>query len=216
MIKHNIWVVLIVFMILLTTMVIWQGMEKGGEQEVSPTSTSSLLLPQLDVGKMVAFTLQRTDGNETLILERGESGQWVLKQPPAEITDVPTIEANFSQLASMRILSTPMLTSGLEDLGLMPPVYRILIQNQDGTQLLFNIGNETPTGSGYYVLTPDRRIVVVSKFALDTIIAMLNQPPMLTPTPTLTPTIELTEQPESTPTETSSAETPTPEITPTP
>ncbi len=216
MIKQNTWIALIVLMLLLVTMVIWQGVATNEEIDVIPTSTSSLLLPQLDVGKIVAFTLQRSEGNETLILEKDETGGWVLKQPASELTDSASVDANLSQLASIRILSAPMLDVGLEDLGLKPPMYRLLIQLEDGQQLILNVGSETPTGSGYYVLTPERRIVIVNKFTLDAIIAMLDQPPILEPTPTPSPTVEPTSEVEGISTETPSVEPPNQEVTPTP
>lgn len=215
MIKQNTWIALIVLMLLIAVMVIWQGVQSSQVTEVVATPTSDLLLPQLDVGKIVKFTLQRAEDRQTLILEKME-GQWVLKQPEAPMTDSASVETNLSQLVSMRILSAPMLNATLEELGLKPPVYRLLIQLENGEQLVFNIGSETPTGSGYYLLTPQRRIVVVSKFTLDTIIAMLDQPPILEPTPTPTPTLEPTEEVESTITETSQSATPTMISTPTP
>lgn len=213
MIKQNTWIALIVFMLLLVVMLILQGVKTSKVAEVAPTPTSGLLFPQLDVGKIVAFTLQRSESFERLVLEKME-GQWVLKEPAAEMTDTAIVESNLSQLVSLRILSAPTLNATLEELGLKPPVYRILIQLEDGEQLVLNVGSETPTGSGYYLLTSYRRVVVVNKFALDTIIAMLDQPPILEPTPT--PTLEPTEEVESTSTGTPEGITPTLENTPTP
>jgi hypothetical protein len=84
---------------------------------------------------------------------------------------------------------------------LEPSAYQIVFYLDDGRQILLNIGKETPTGSGYYVLTSDRKLLIVSKFSLDNLIGYLKKPPLLatvTPTPSSsTPAVE-TSQPSAT------------------
>jgi hypothetical protein len=79
---------------------------------------------------------------------------------------------------NVRITSRPQTIPDLETVGLDPAAYTILIETNDGKQLLVNVGNLTPTESGYYVLTQDRIIYVAGKSGFDGLIKFLENPPI--------------------------------------
>jgi hypothetical protein len=64
------------------------------------------------------------------------------------------------------------------------PAYRFKVSFQDGKQKTVYIGKLTPTKSGYYARLEDGNPVVVSKYAVENLINLLDKPPIATPVPT--------------------------------
>jgi hypothetical protein len=66
----------------------------------------------------------------------------------------------------------------------MVPVYRITISLEDRQQINVYVGKATATGSGYYVRLGEKDVSVVSKYNLDSILNLSQNPPIKsTPTP---------------------------------
>jgi hypothetical protein len=84
----------------------------------------------------------------------------------------------------------------LEAMGLAAPRFRLLVSAADGRQMYADIGNETPTGSGYYVLSSDRSVSIVNNFSLEPILGLIDNLP---PASTATPAEAGTSIPETTP-----------------
>jgi hypothetical protein len=77
----------------------------------------------------------------------------------------------------------------LQAYGLEEPQQQVTLAVQDEGRIvrhLLSIGNETPTGDAYYVLKEgDRRVHIVAKSALDSVLDLAQSPPFPEPTPTL-------------------------------
>jgi Domain of unknown function (DUF4340) len=183
MIRRNTLIVLGLFILLLGGTLIWQR-TKGKTTGAEATATSETApLISYDETSMQSISLQAAD-NRRVKLVRGEDGNWKLSYPPAEATDAEAVKTAIFQLLSVRISSIPQTVPDLKTVGLDQAAYTILIELKDGKQYLINVGNITPTESGYYVLTPDRTVYIVSKYNLDNFIKLLENPPiLLTPTP---------------------------------
>jgi hypothetical protein len=89
------------------------------------------------------------------------------------------------QLASLYTVSRLMEIPQMSAMGLEPPAYRLLVITTDGKQSVVSVGSMTPTQSGYYVLSSDRNVYIVSKAALDPVLQLIDTPPVMpTPSPT--------------------------------
>ncbi len=182
MIRRSTWIVLLVFLVVLAGFLYMQRSSQGEEIEIPPTSSSQKLF-ELAESDLASVTIQGSDGN-TVVLNRSEEGEWVLAQGPSGETDVAAIQSALGQILNAQIVSSPGSLPGLEALNLENALFKILLIGQDGNQILINIGKETPTGSGYYVLTSNQRqVVVVNKFGIDALLNFLVNPPLM-PTPT--------------------------------
>lgn len=202
MIRRSTLVVLGVFILMLVLAWALQN-RQAAAPEATPTATEEAFIP-FAVSDLASLRIIGPDGS-VLYISRKAGGSWTLIQPALEgVLDSARVDANLSQLVSVSPLTRLEAAVGLESMGLVTPQYVIRLQSQRGEETLLEVGNETPTQSGYYVQVDNAAVLVAQKFAVQAVIDMLKQIP-LQPTPT--PEASIT--PEGT-------ETPLAELTPTP
>ena len=175
MIRRSTWIILGIFILLSAATFFWQKYGKEAEAKATPTAEQDLLLNLTS-----KVTGLRIEGVRSDIVEvsRDAQGQWKLTIPAGQETDTGAVEAAVSQLSSLRILSAFEQGLDLGGAGLVVPSYRITTSLEDGESIVLNIGKATATGSGYYVQMGEKGIYVVSKYSLDSIIKLLQNPPI--------------------------------------
>ena len=197
MIRRSTLVVLVIFAVLVAVLVFWQRSQENAPAEPTSTPAQTNLF---DLNSNITYLRLEKVGGAVVELQLGDDGNWKLTWPLAENTDVGAVQNAVTQLLSSRILTTLDTLPGMDTIGLASPVYRILIGLDDGSQITINVGNSTPTGSGYYVVVSGRPLYVVNKSGLDSVLNLIDSPPIEpTPTPETTPTIESESTPVSTP-----------------
>jgi hypothetical protein len=146
-------------------------------------------------------------------LSRIESGEWIVTLPMEAPADQAQAEAAATQVSALRVLDETDLQA--RDVGLSPVEYTITLKFTGGTEHTLEIGDQTPSMSGYYARLDDGPIVILSSPGIESLIGMLTTPPYLatiTPSPapvTETPTsITGTGTMESLPTATPGTGTP--------
>lgn len=162
----------------------------------------------LEPEDVVAYLFNAEDGvpsgirivaktGEVVEVARTADGAWELIQPLEASADQGAAEAAASQITTLRIEDTiPDLD--LDIVGLQDPEYVIIVRFNDDVERKVNIGVITPTETGYYALTPDGAVVIVSKTSIDSLLNLLRNPPYLE-TPTPSPVATETPLPTSTP-----------------
>ena len=138
---------------------------------------------------------------QPLILRR-ESPQadWQVVQPAPQGNEIPDQERISTAIFNLTTLSAHgQVPSGtdLTTLGLLSPAYVVTVRLKDGKTWKVEIGNETPIGSGYYARF-NGRLLIVDKYAVDSLLGLLSKPPLITPMPTSTPTPPVTATPPPT------------------
>jgi hypothetical protein len=118
-------------------------------------------------------------------VSRESGGAWKLVEPAGQPADVTRIESAVTQVGFLQVTSTLEDPPALSVVGLQPPRYRLSAVGQDGKEQVAFIGDQTPTQTGYYAQREGGPLVVVSQFALDSLLELFNNPPVL-PTPTTT------------------------------
>jgi hypothetical protein len=177
MIRKSTWIVLLIFAILLAVVLLWQRMQDQKASEATPTAAEAAERQYLfDIAGEVAGLRIEHVGENSIELVKDENGQWVLAGSSALDIDSASVEAVVGQLSSLPLVSTLQNIPQLQDLGLEPPAYRILVIQKDGTQLVASVGNATPTGSGYYVLAGDRRVYIANEVSLQAILDLVDKP----------------------------------------
>ncbi len=228
MIRRNTWIVLAVFVALLALAIFWERIPALNPPEETPTAAPIIpLLFQFQPEEVQELTLNGITG-EKAVYERQAEGQWGFSVTPESSDgelDSESVSLAINQLVSWRPLTSLESVTELGAIGLVNPATRITIKLANGEELQVGIGDETVTGSGYYVHVENQQPQIISKAAVEQVTALLYTPPMLEPTPTpslspeLTPTVELTLTLELTPAVelTLTPELPpAPEFTPTP
>jgi hypothetical protein len=182
MIRRPTLILLVVFAVLVAGTIFWQrSQDKTGAAGATATPGSQLLFHFK--GNITGLRLERTSGG-ILELGRDAQGAWKLVNPKADETDVAAVDTAVSQLISAPVLSTLEEGPSLEAAGLATPEYRLLITLDDNSQVVVNIGNVTPIGTGYYALVSQQGMSVVSKYSVDPFLNLLDNPPVkLTATP---------------------------------
>jgi hypothetical protein len=180
-------VILIIAVVLVAATLYWQRTRESRETslEATPTAVGEQLEFDFTSAQVSDAIIQDADGN-SVILERGEDGSWILVQPEAEMTDSQKVENALTQFLDPQTVSQISGQTPLSDLGLDPPAYRILLGLEDGSEEGVNIGKVTPTGSGYYVLVSGKGFFIIREFSLDQLLNLIIEPPVATPTATPT------------------------------
>lgn len=204
MLKKNTLILLIVLALVLAAYFLWKNWEPQAEETSEPTATSSTqLLFSQELGLLTSIRV--TDGRMTVKLERDPTGPWTVRLPRPGSADPALAGAAEIQVMTLRILN--QVEAGLEPevLGVNEPAYLIDIAFEGGSEYHLEVGNATPTGSGYYVRLNGGAIYILSKSGIDSLVNLLAAPPYpatATPEPpaeTETPTPAAEETPVATP-----------------
>jgi hypothetical protein len=216
MIRRNTWIVLAVFVALLALAIFWDRIPALNPPEETPTAAPFLpSLFEFQSDEVQKLTLNGITG-ENAVYELQAEGLWSLTAASESGNgdlDSEAVGLAVEQLVSWKPLTSLESITELGAIGLVNPATRITIKLASGEEVQVGIGDETVTGSGYYVHVENQQPQIISKAAVEQVTGLLYTPPMLEPTPTptlspeLTPTAELTLVPE---------QATTPEITPTP
>jgi len=187
--RRSTWILVLV---LLGLAALWYLLDSGRlsppaffSTTATPTTEAGQFLYSPSEGTLSDIMIQDPMGNTTRI-RRGAAGTWSMLQPEIAAADPSLAEAAATQAGDLRILVAVEGSVTPAVVGLDVPSFTLTLEGASGRRV-FRIGLLTSTGSGYYVQTPDGKIVVVTKFGLDALINLLTSPPYAeTPTPSLT------------------------------
>lgn len=173
--KRSTWILLIVFAALVGLFFYLDRKGNASQDDLELDSQSVDFLFTDNSGIPLGIEISDTEENKVEIA-RNEEGSWMLIQPTESDADQGMAEAAASQVTSLRILST--LDLAPEDAGLVPPSYLVTVNFSSGETSGFEVGDLTPTQSGYYVRLADSdNVQVISKPGLDSLLKLLSNPP---------------------------------------
>jgi hypothetical protein len=184
MIRRSTWIILLVFLAILGGGLFFQKFQSDKQAQVTPTAEFKLLFPGVDKSQITAFEIDDSQGR-TLGVAKDQSGSWAVAVYTAADTDPTGIDGMLMQITSLEVLSDLDPAPALDIIGLTTPAYRFKVTLQDGQQKTVYIGKLTPTKSGYYARLESGNPVVVTKYAVDNLINLLDKPPIATPVPAL-------------------------------
>jgi hypothetical protein len=190
MIRRNTWILLALLALMLV--LAWYLQRPGRATQASTTPTVEVKsLLDVDTTSINGVTIEDNQGK---VVSFGKDAQnnWTLAEPKGEPGDMTSAASAINSFTSLPVLSSLEVAPALDVIGLTQPVYVVTLTTSNGQTRKVSIGSATPTGSGYYVKVDSSPAVVVSKYAVDSLLEVFKNPPLLpTPTPaqTLTPTI---------------------------
>ncbi len=159
--------------------------------EATPTARPTVYLWTVTPEQVSGFRIEDRVNSQVVAVSRDASGAWTLIEPgpqPAEPTAVTTAVIT---LAGLTVATTITSTTDFALFGVLSPTYQLQLTLVDGSQLTAAIGDQIPTGTGYYVLPAGAaNVVTVNSNSLGAVLALLLSPPSLPPT--ATPTAALT------------------------
>ncbi|MEW5939642.1 MAG: DUF4340 domain-containing protein, partial [Chloroflexota bacterium] len=134
----------------------------------TPVSVSTAaFLFSAENGSITSILLESREG-KSLGLER-LNGVWVATKPSSAEVIQSSVEEAASQIHALQVVDSLDLPNS--DVGLNAPSYTLTIGFSSGSFFIVQVGDETPTGNGYYVRKETGPVLVVGKYGL---LALLN------------------------------------------
>lgn len=180
MIRRSTLILFVVFLVLLAGVMFWQRTKQSEDSKITPTAAQEYLF-DFDT-EITNLIIESSDG-KVVELARDKDGQWALLQPENEEIDISRVETTSTQLLVLRVLAKfEQDAPEKSTIGLDKPANVITLTLDDGSNVVIQIGDGTPTDSGFYVNVDGRGMYVVEKYGLQTILDLLENPPIM-PTP---------------------------------
>jgi len=162
--------------------------EKTGTVEATPTGEKSTVFSAAD-GSISSIEIKPSVG-ETVKVVRNAENAWAIEMPFEAEANQGLVEAAAAQVSALQVIS-PINAGKPEIFGLDKPAYVITIEFSGGKKHTLEVGDATPTNSGYYVRVDKDKMMVTDLSGIDSLVQLGFFPPYLnTPTalpPTLTP-----------------------------
>jgi len=177
---------------------------------VEPTAAIEEEAFVFEEGGVVTVIQVESAESETVALKRNEEKVWVLSKPEDAEADQGAAEAAASQIGALKIITEVEGGKDPSIFGFDKPAYTITVTFEDGKTSVLEIGDTTPSQSGYYLRMDKKKVYVVSFSGIDALASLTFAPPYLN-TPTPIPTATSTPLPSATPESASE-----PSVTPTP
>lgn len=183
--KRSNWILLILLALSIGAYFLIKANADKNAAEETPVAASNLLI------EATGDVLQRIriyDNDYNIVeLVRDENALWTVSLPTAGEADQSLASAAETQLGALGITSQLGMVANFGDFGLEFPAYTIKLTYYSGAQHKIEVGDLTPTNTGYYVQLDDGDVYVVSQYSLDSILGLIRNPPY-PPTPTPEPT----------------------------
>jgi hypothetical protein len=198
MIRRGTWIVLAVFVGLLGVYLWWsQQPATAPEGEATPTPGP---LWSVTAEQIQKIEVEGLEAGLQVVAQRQAGVGWAVIEPEGAVQDAGRVE----RAATWLLAPIPRAEIGpqedLEPFGLAEPSYKVTVTLSGGTELVLEIGRETPTGGSRYVNFAGREgVLVFTQAGLDEVLGLLSDL-IPTPTPIVPPTATRTAVPgEDTP-----------------
>ena len=161
----------------------WSG---APTSDVEPTAAAvqlwNLNADQVETVRIVG----PRDGN-LLVVRRDPASGWRMLAPRIAQADAGRIELALEWLLAPPIRDALEEPGDLASFGLQPPQARLTVIFEDGRSRSLDIGALDPTGSVYYVRLPENpQVAMVSRYGVDDLLGLIEDPPYTPETPTPT------------------------------
>jgi hypothetical protein len=171
----------------LFTLAVYINKQKESSAEETPAEQISFIFKEAD-GAPASIEVKPATG-ETVKITRNSANAWAIKLPSPAEADQGLAEAAAAQVSALKVISPIDADPGI--FGLDKPAYIITIEFEGGNTHMLEIGDSTPTNSGYYVRIDKDKMVITDLSGIDSLLQLGSFPPYLnTPTPSALPPTE--------------------------
>ncbi len=194
MIKRSTWILLVLLVLVIGAYFYIENKPAKGNT-LTPTPTVGSYLITQSQGVLQSLHIADNKGNN-FKMQRDLSKSWVITAPISGEADQGLAGAAETQVGALSIVTMLSSPPPVNDIGLAVPTDTIDLVFVNGTSHKIEVGNLSPTSSGYYVRFDGAKIYVIEKSGIDSLLNLLTSPPF-PPTATPVPTPEGTLVPES-------------------
>ena len=161
--------------------------EKTAAEEATPTLEKTFIFTKAD-GMVSSIEVKPAEG-ETAKIARNAENAWEVTLPIQAEANQGQAEAAATQLTALPISSQIEPGKSPSIFGLDSPAYVITIEFKDGKTRTLEVGDKTPTNSGYYVRVDKDKMLITDLNGIDALLQLKSFPPYLN-TPTALPPTE--------------------------
>jgi len=180
--------------------------KESAAAEATPTEGITYVFEKSE-GIVSSIEVKPNEG-EAVKLVRDDKNVWAFELPAKAEADQGLVEAAASQVSALQVIKSLAEDADPSTFGFDAPAYVIKFEFGDGKGRSLEIGDSTPTNSGYYVRVDKGGIMIADLSGIDSLTQLVDFPPYLpTPTPETTPTPSALPPPPATP---EAGATPTP------
>lgn len=179
------WITVLIFIGLVVAAIYLNRKKETVATEATPVSGPSYLFSVSVEGNPTSIEIAPAEGEAVKLLRNSEN-IWALELPREAEADQGLAEAAATQLSALEILSE--VDSDPAIFGLDTPSHVISLEFANGKKHTLEVGDSTPTNSGYYVRLDKDKMMIVDLSGIDSLVQLAATPPYL-PTPTLEVTV---------------------------
>jgi hypothetical protein len=193
MIKRTTWVMLALLALVVGAYFGIKSLSSKGIP-LTATPTGYIFLITGSDGVLQSLRISDNKGG-TFQMQRDMSMTWVITAPMTGAADQGLSGAAETQVGALRIVTVLDAHPELSDLGLDIPAHTMEIGFLSGAGHKIEIGNKSPTNSGYYVRFDGEKIYIIEQSGIDALLNLLTGPPYIatdTPSPPTEPTSTMT------------------------
>ncbi len=143
---------------------VWWSNKAAKEKEGKPAADAAPKI--LEVAEDLFRQVEIRKGEEATVLRKADDGKWQLTMPKPLQVDQDAARSLVSSLSSMS--SDRLVEEKAADLatfGLEKPTLAVLLTRKDGKTQKLLVGDETPTGGGFFAkLDGDARVFTVASY----------------------------------------------------
>jgi hypothetical protein len=185
MVKRSTWIVLAILALVIGVFFLVRGKSaQTGKLTPTPTQSSYLITPA--DGVLQSLRIYDNAGNN-FRMQRDLSKAWVITAPTSGAADQGLAGGAETQAGALRILLALDSPPAPVSMGLIDAAHTMEMGFVNGKSHKIEVGNLTPTNSGYYVRFDGRKIYVISQSGIDALTNLLKAPPFpATATPVAT------------------------------
>jgi hypothetical protein len=144
---------------------IWWSNKSEKERAAKPAADAPPKILDMPEDQLQKVEIRKT-GAETTVLER-KAGKWEITAPkplPVDQESMNSVVSTLASLASDRVVEDK--AADLSPYGLAKPSIEIVVTQKDGKSRQVLIGDETPTGNGFFAgLQGDPRVFTIASYS---------------------------------------------------
>lgn len=188
-------ITLVIFAGIILGIILINRQKESSAAEATPTAGAAITFVFAENSGLLSSIEVKPDSGEAIKLARDEKKAWAFELPAKAEADQGLVEAAASQVSALQIVDSLPADADPSVFGFDSPAYTLAFDFAGKTRTL-EVGDATPTNSGYYVRVDGGKIVIVGLSGIDAITNLVVAPPYVsTPVPEAAP-VEATSAPE--------------------
>jgi hypothetical protein len=174
MVKRSTWVLLFILMLSIGAYFL---IEKHPYKidKPTPTVTVTSYLVNQDFGKLISLHIFDNKGTD-IKLQKDMSNTWIITAPASSAADQGLASAAETQVGALNIVAFLESPPSPATIGLVSPAYTMELGFSNASHKI-EVGNLTPTSSGYYVRFDGENIYIISRSGIDALVKLVSSPP---------------------------------------